>query len=152
MCDSAVRNTWNIDAKRDIVSETAAVVSTAITELTNAQVLWTGYYDITDTELAPLYRPITGACSDEMSYALGELHGALRDGLADAVRWVDIDTGIATQKWAGWPHPSPQGHATIAHRIATIADSDPNSTKAVAAESHDKGRKHQRGREEERDS
>ena len=123
VCDSAVRNTWNIEAKRDIVSQTTAAVSTAITEFTNAQVLWTGYYDITNTELAPLYRPITGACSDEMSYALDELHGALRDGLADAVRWVDIDAGIATQKWAGWPHPSPQGHATIAHRIAIALNS-----------------------------
>ena len=98
-------------------------MSTAITELTNAQVLWTGYYHITDTELAPFCRPITGACSEEMSYALDELHGALRDGLVDSVRWVHIDTGIATQKWAGWPHPSANRHSTIAHRIAIALNS-----------------------------
>ena len=122
-CDSAVRNTWNIESKRSAVSQRTADVSLAITEGTNAQVLWTGYYDITDTELAPLYRPITGACSDEMSYALDSLHGALRAGLADGVRWVDINTGISTQKWAGWPHPSRQGQATIAHRIAVALNS-----------------------------
>lgn len=123
VCDSAVRNTWNIEERRSVVTQTTAAVSSAITEGTNAQVLWTGYYDITDTELAPLYRPITGACSHEMSYALDTLHGALRAGLADAVKWVDIDTGIATQKWAGWPHPSAQGQATIAHRIALALNS-----------------------------
>jgi hypothetical protein len=123
VCESAVRNTWNIDAKRAAVSQATATVSSAITEGTNAQVRWTGYYDITDTELAPLYRPITGACSDEMSYALDALHGALRAGLANGVRWVDIDTGIATQKWAGWPHPNPRGQATIAHRIAIALNS-----------------------------
>lgn len=122
-CDSAVRGTWNIESKRSAVSQRTADVSRAITEGTNAQVLWTGYYDITDSELAPLYRPITGACSDEMSYALDSLHGALRSGLADGVRWVDIDAGISTQKWAGWPHPNLQGQATIAHRIAVALNS-----------------------------
>jgi hypothetical protein len=122
-CNSAVRNTWNIDSKSSAVTQRAADVSSLITEGTNAQVLWTGYYDITDTELAPLYRPITGACSTEMAYALDTLHGALRAGLADGVRWVDIDAGIGTQKWAGWPHPSAQGHATIAHRIAIALNS-----------------------------
>lgn len=123
VCNSAVRNTWNFESKRSAVSQRTAEVSRAITEGTNAQVLWTGYYDITDSELAPLYRPITGACSAEMSYALDALHGALRDGLAERVRWVDIDTGIATQKWAGWPHPSALGQATIAHRIAVALNS-----------------------------
>jgi hypothetical protein len=123
VCDSAVKNTWNIEAKRAAVAQTTAIVSSAITEATNAQVLWTGYYNITDTELAPLYRPITGACSAEMSYALDALHGALREGLADGVRWVDIDAGVATQKWAGWPHPNAQGQATIAHRIALALNS-----------------------------
>ena len=123
VCKSAVMGTWNIDARRAVVSQTTAVVSSAITSGTNAQVLWTGYYDITNTELAPLYRPITGACSDEMSYALDALHGAIRAGLADGVRWVDIDTGIGTQMWAGWPHPSPEGHTAIAHRIALSLNS-----------------------------
>jgi hypothetical protein len=122
-CASAVNTTWNLDEKRSAVSRTTAAVSGAIIEGTNAQVLWTGYYDITDTELAPLYRPITGVCSDEMSSALDALHGALRAGLADEVRWVDIDTGISTQQWAGWPHPSRQGQATIAHRIAIALNS-----------------------------
>ncbi|MEN8239725.1 MAG: SGNH/GDSL hydrolase family protein [Actinomycetota bacterium] len=122
-CDSAVTNMWNIESKRTAVSQETDAVSSAITSATNAQVLWTGYYDITDTELAPLYRPITGACSDEMSYALDTLHGALRAGLSEQVKWVDIDTDIATQKWAGWPHPSPQGQATIAHRIALSLNS-----------------------------
>jgi hypothetical protein len=122
-CDSAVRNTWNIETKRAAVTRRTAAVSKTITEGTNAQVLWTSYYDITDTELAPLYRPITGACSGEMSYALDALHGALRSGLAEGVRWVDIDTGIGTQKWAGWPHPSALGQITIAHRIATALNS-----------------------------
>lgn len=123
ICGSAVRNTWNIETNRAAVTQTTAAVSAAISEGTNAQVLWTGYYDITDTELAPLYRPITGACSAEMVYALDTLHGALRAGLADAVTWVDIDTGIATQMWAGWPHPSAHGQATIAHRIALALNS-----------------------------
>jgi len=123
VCDAAVRNVWNIEAKRASVTQTTAVVSSAITQNTNAQVLWTGYYDITDTEFAPLFRPITGACSDGMSYALNTLHSALRAGLADGVRWVDIDGEIATQKWAGWPHPSPQGQATIAHQIDLALDS-----------------------------
>jgi hypothetical protein len=122
-CESAVRNTWNIDTKRSAVTQTTAAVSSAITEGTNAQVLWTSYYDITDTELAPLYRPITGVCSGEMSYALDALHGALRAGLVEGVRWVDIATGIGTQKWAGWPHPNSQGQATIAHRIAIALNS-----------------------------
>ena len=123
VCNSAVRNTWNIETKRDAVAETTAAVSAAIVQGTNAQVLWTGYYDITDTELAPLYRPITGSCSEGMSYALDALHGALRTGLADGVKWVDIDTDIATQKWAGWPHPNAQGQASIAHRIAVALNS-----------------------------
>ena len=123
VCESAVKNTWNIEAKRAAVSQTTAAVSEEIVDATNAQVLWTGYYDITDTELAPLYRPITGACSGEMTYALDALHGALRAGLADGVKWVDIDTDIATQQWAGWPHPSLQGQATIAHRIAVALNS-----------------------------
>jgi hypothetical protein len=123
VCRSAVNDTWNLEANRASVSETTGIVSRAITEATNAQVLWTGYYDITDTELAPLYRPITGACSNEMASALDALHDALRAGLADGVRWVDIDSGISTQKWAGWPHPSPQGQATIAHRIAVALNS-----------------------------
>jgi hypothetical protein len=122
-CDSAVRNTWNIDTRRTAVTETTAAVSEAIIEGTNAQVLWTSYYDITDTELAPLYRPITGACSNEMSYALDALHGALRAGLGEGIHWVDIDTTISTQKWAGWPHPSAIGQATIAHRIAVALNS-----------------------------
>ncbi len=117
LCTSAVRNTWNIDAKRAAISQTAAAVSSAITDGTNAQVLWTGYYDITDTEFAPMFRPITGACTADMSYALDTLHGALRAGLGEDVTWVDINIGIGTQKWAGWPHPSRQGQATIAHRI-----------------------------------
>ncbi len=116
-CKSAVTDLWNIELRQPAITEAASIVSTAVVSDTNAQVLWTGYYDITDTEFTPLYRPITGVCSDEMEYALDALHDALRAGLADDVKWVDIDVGVSTQKWAGWPHPDSQGQKTIAHRI-----------------------------------
>jgi hypothetical protein len=123
LCGSALRDDWNIADRRSFVADTTAAVSAAITSGTNAQVFWTGYYDITDTELAPMWRPITGACSDEMSDALETLHGALREGLAEGVTWVDIDASISTQKWAGWPHPDVQGQRTIGHRVALALNS-----------------------------
>ena len=123
LCGSALRDHWNIDERHDFVADATASVSTAITSETNAQVFWTGYYDITDTQLAPLWRPITGSCSEEMAHALDTLHGALREGLAEDVTWVDIDVSISTQQWAGWPHPDTEGQRTIGHKIAVALNS-----------------------------
>lgn len=123
VCGSALRNNWNIESRRSFVTDATESVSAAITNATNAKVLWTGYYDITDTEFAPLWRPITGACSGEMATALESLHTAIRSGLAERVAWVDIDRGISTQKWAGWPHPDNAGQATIGHALAEALDS-----------------------------
>jgi hypothetical protein len=53
-----------------------------------------------------------------MAEATDELHSALRAGLTSDVTWVAIDGDVATQSWAGWPHPSAQGHATIGLTIA----------------------------------
>ena len=117
VCDLAVRDKWNIDAKRDYISRRTAEVTQAIGERTNARIYWTGYYDVTNTELAPRWKPIGTPCQDDMDYALNELHAAIRAGLSDDVTWVDIDRSIATQKWAGWPHPNPNGHAAIAAAV-----------------------------------
>ena len=117
-CRTAVRDRWNIAERRSYITQRVREASQALTAQTNARVYWTGYYDITGTELAPLWVPVGDSCADQMEYALDQLHGALRDGLAPEVTWIDIDRGISTQKWAGWPHPNPEGHRTIGTIVA----------------------------------
>ena len=56
---------------------------------------------------------------DEMDRALGQLHTALRAGLSDDITWVDLSSlDVGIQRWAGWPHPNPEGHQTIGAEIA----------------------------------
>jgi hypothetical protein len=117
-CDLALHQKWNIgDRSASITKHTRSTVE-ALTTQTNANIVWTGYHDITGTELAPFWAPIGDECADEMAEATTELHAALRAGLSNDVTWVAIDGDVATQSWAGWPHPSAQGHATIGRTIA----------------------------------
>ena len=54
-----------------------------------------------------------------MNDALGQLHTAIRAGLSDDVTWVDLGSEpVPLQKWAGWPHPNPEGHAAIGTEVA----------------------------------
>ncbi len=53
-----------------------------------------------------------------MAEAIDGLHSALQAGLSSDITWVAIDDDIATQSWAGWPHPNAQGHVTIGRAIA----------------------------------
>lgn len=117
-CDLALHNRWNIAEKTASITERSDEFMDALEERTNAHAFWTSYYDITGTELAPLWAPIGTECSSEMDEAMRALHLALRAGVADDATWVDIDGDIATQDWAGWPHPTPTGHTTIGHTIA----------------------------------
>lgn len=112
-CDVALSDRWNIDRRAPIIEAGTRETAQLLTSTTNASVFWTGYYDVTGTRLAPLWAPIGGECSNEMSEALGSLHGALRAGLTSEITWVDIDRDIATQSWAGWPHPNSSGHRAI---------------------------------------
>jgi hypothetical protein len=119
-CDLALHQKWNIgDRSAAITKHTRLTVEALITQ-TNANIVWTGYHDITGTELAPFWVPIGDECADEMAEATIELHSALRAGLSSDVTWVAIDEDVATQSWAGWPHPSAQGHATIGRTIAEV--------------------------------
>ena len=75
---------------------------------------WTSYFSIDGSTIAPGWSPIGSECADEMGYALGELHAAIHAGLDRNVTWVDVeDVSVATQVWAGWPHPNPEGHRAI---------------------------------------
>jgi hypothetical protein len=116
-CDLALQRKWNIDDRASSIEAGTRKIVNLLTATTNASVLWTGYYDITSTELAPLWAPIGDECSSEMSEAMGVLHGALRAGLTPDITWVDIDGDVATQSWAGWPHPNAAGHDEIAGSV-----------------------------------
>jgi hypothetical protein len=117
-CDLALHEKWNIgDRSAAITRQTKSTVE-ALTADTNADIVWTGYHNITGTELAPLWAPIGSECASEMAEATDKLHSALRAGLTRDVTWVAIDGDVATQSWAGWPHPSAQGHVTIGRTIA----------------------------------
>jgi len=116
-CDLALHTSWNIDERAQSIKDGARKIANLLASTTNASLLWTGYYDITGTELAPLWVPIGDECSDEMSEAMGVLHLALRAGLTSDVTWVDIDGDITTQSWAGWPHPNAAGHTVIADSV-----------------------------------
>ncbi len=117
-CRIAVRDKWDIDQRRSSITSGTAKVTETLSATTNARVFWTSYYDITETELAPLWKPVGDECANEMGYALSELHSALRAGLADDVTWVDIDRSVTTQRWAGWPHPNSEGQRRIGLLIA----------------------------------
>ncbi len=118
-CEVAVTRRWNLDSRRsDITAGTAAIVD-AIETRTNASVYWASYFAIDGSLLAPGWSPIGPECEDEMRYALGELHGAIQAGLDGEVTWVDLDAmHVPTQMWAGWPHPSVEGHREIGLTIA----------------------------------
>ncbi len=119
VCEEAVTERWDLEARRaDITARTAEVVEEMRT-LTNASVFWTSYFSIDGSTIAPGWAPIGPECADEMGYALGELHTAIRAGLNRDVTWVDVaDMHISTQMWAGWPHPSLEGHRAIGLAVA----------------------------------
>jgi len=118
-CEVAVTERWNlVDRRIDITESTAAIVD-ALASQTNASVYWASYFAIDGSTIAPGWSPIGPECADEMAYALGELHGAIRAGLDSSVTWVDVaDQHLQTQGWAGWPHPSRDGHQAIGRAVA----------------------------------
>jgi len=118
-CDLALHSNWNLEARRASITRDISSIAGSLGRSTNARVFWTGYYDITGAELAPRWSPIGSECEGELDRAMGELHTAIRAGLGDDITWVDIDKDIATQSWAGWPHPNAEGHETIGSMIAT---------------------------------
>jgi hypothetical protein len=118
-CEVAVTERWNlVDRRADITASTSAIVQ-AIENRTNAAVYWASYFAIDGSTIAPGWSPIGPECADEMAYALGELHGAIRAGLDTSVTWIDVaDQHVPTQSWAGWPHPSRAGHQAIGRAVA----------------------------------
>jgi hypothetical protein len=117
-CDLALHDKWNIGARSASITQNTRSTVDALSTSTNAQLFWTGYYDITGTELAPFWTPIGNECQAEMAEAIEGLHSALQAGLSSDVTWVEIDDDVATQLWAGWPHPNEQGHITIGRAVA----------------------------------
>jgi hypothetical protein len=81
-------------------------------------VFWTSHFSVDGSTIAPGWSPIGPECADEMDGALGELHGAIQAGLDRNVTWIDVeDVFVATQMWAGWPHPNPGGHRAIGPKM-----------------------------------
>lgn len=119
-CDLALHDKWNIGARSESITQSTRSAVDALAARTNAHLFWTGYYDITGTELAPFWSPIGNECRAEMAEAIENLHTALQAGLSSDVTWVEIDQDIATQSWAGWPHPSAEGHVTIGRTVADV--------------------------------
>ncbi|MCJ7779809.1 MAG: hypothetical protein MUQ27_03195, partial [Acidimicrobiia bacterium] len=91
LCEEAVTERWNLEARRDDITARTSEVIEAIETRTNASVFWTGYFAIDGSLIAPGWSPIGSECADEMGYALGELHAAIQAGLDRNVTWVDID-------------------------------------------------------------
>ena len=118
-CEQALHGNWNLEARRASITRDIHSIAGSLSTNTNARVLWTGYYAITDTELAPRWSPIGSECEGELDKAMYELHAAIRAGLGGNITWVDIDEDIATQSWAGWPHPKRNGHETIGRLVAS---------------------------------
>ncbi len=118
-CEVAVTDRWDlVDRQAEITASTSAIIE-AIERRTNAAVYWASYFAIDGSTIAPGWSPIGPECADEMAYALGELHDAIRAGLGVGVRWIDVaDQHVATQQWAGWPHPSREGHEAIGRAVA----------------------------------
>lgn len=117
-CGVALHDKWNIGARSTSITQDTRLAVRALSTQTNAHLFWTGYYDITGTELAPFWTPIGNECREEMSEAIEDLHSALQAGLSRDVTWVEIDDDVTTQSWAGWPHPNAQGHITIGRAVA----------------------------------
>jgi hypothetical protein len=118
-CDLALHDKWNIDDRTSAIQSNTRRTVDELASETNADLFWTGYYDITGSLLAPLWAPVGDECSAEMAEAMGALHASLRSGLTNKVTWVDIDRDVSTQSWAGWPHPNAAGHEAIGSLIGT---------------------------------
>ena len=118
-CDLALRDKWNIDDRTSTIESNTRRTVDELASGTNADLFWTGYYDITGSLLAPLWAPVGDECNAEMAEAMGALHASLRSGLTSEVTWVDIDNDVSTQSWAGWPHPNAAGHEAIGSLIGT---------------------------------
>jgi len=116
-CNLALRDNWDIQARRESITQDVRTISESLVAGTNARVFWTGYYDITGTELAPMWTPVGSECEGELDQAMQNLHSAILAGLGDRITWVDIDRDITTQSWAGWPHPDRNGHVEIGRAI-----------------------------------
>lgn len=117
-CDLALHDKWNIGQRTAAIQDGTRRTTERLTTETNASIFWTGYYDIVGSQIAPLWSPIGSECSTEMAEAMDQLHGALKGGLSSDVTWVAIDRDVATQTWAGWPHPNAEGHAAIGEAIS----------------------------------
>ena len=118
-CQQAITESWNLSDRRAQITAGASEIAEAIRGRVNASVYWASYFAIDGTTIAPGWSPIGPECAEEMQFALGELHGAIQDGLSSDVTWVDIDgLPIDTQMWAGWPHPNTDGHRTIGLAVA----------------------------------
>lgn len=117
-CDLAVSEKWNIRRKRGAITNSTREITRTLLDTTNARVIWTSYYDITGSQIAPQWTPVGSECSQYMAEALAELHGALQSGLDPRADWVDIDWNVATQTWAGWPHPNAAGQQSIGLIVA----------------------------------
>ena len=118
-CRTAVNEKWNIDRTATSISQHANRIVTDLANTTNASIYWTSYYTITGSRFAPAWSPVGAECAAEMELAMALLHGALLSGIGDGATWVDLsDTNVGIQKWAGWPHPNPEGHASIGETVA----------------------------------
>ncbi|MEN8114168.1 MAG: hypothetical protein ABFS21_07245 [Actinomycetota bacterium] len=117
-CRVAVNEHWNLAQRSGYVTDAVHSVVETINSQTNAAVHWTSYYPIGGTKLAPGWTPIGAECAPEMGAALDRLHGAILTGLGNDARWIDVtDDRIATQGWAGWPHPSRTGHVSLGESV-----------------------------------
>lgn len=120
-CAVAMTDQWNLDAKRPDITATTSAIVEALGARTNASVFWASYFGIDGTTIAPGWAPIGPECADEMTDALGALHGAIQAGLDEGVTWIDIaDLDVSTQMWAGWPHPNREGHEAIGRAVASV--------------------------------
>lgn len=120
-CQAAVSEDWDLPQKANHITGTAARVVDELTTRTNASIYWTSYYQLAGSTIVGGWSPIGPECEDEMNDALGQLHTAIRAGLTDDVTWVDLGSEpVSLQKWAGWPHPNPEGHSAIGSEIADV--------------------------------
>ncbi len=118
-CRRAVNEKWNIQRSAESISQHANRIVTDLDRTTNASIYWTSYYSIVGSRFAPAWSPVGDECTGEMEAAMGRLHTALRTGIGDGATWVDLsDVEVGIQKWAGWPHPNPDGHRAIGEAIA----------------------------------
>ena len=118
-CQAAVANDWNLDGRSQGITDTTARIVEEIATRSNASLYWTSYYELAGTRIAPLWSPIGYECAEEMDLALGRLHDTILAGMDDRAQWIDLtEAPIGVQKWAGWPHPNPEGHAVIGLEVA----------------------------------